>query len=212
MSQVVSRFSINISRIIYCVKQNIIKYADKDIFFTIDNMIYTNDDINEQTNYIFSVFMCIDFFVNCNINDEYENIGVKIFFNHKKNVGIKIIDLLNNKVNEIKDMTKSLIKLKIYFYVFWTKDKLYNYLQYLINKIEENNNILKERLNHSLNFIISQYDIFFKKFNNYIIHMLKINTISIDLDNIIYYFGNYDDECEEKKQAALILVSLLQDV
>lgn len=212
MSRVVSRFSINISRIIYCVKQNIIKYADTDIFFTIDKMIYTNDDINEHTNYIFSVFMFIDFFLDCNINDEYDDLGIKKFFNHKKNVGLKVIDLLNNKFNEIKELTKSLIQLKIYFDIFWTKDKLYNYLQYLINKIEENNNILKERLNHSLNFIISQYDIFFKKFNNYIIHMLKINTISIDLDNIIYYFGNYDDECDEKKEVALILVSLLQNV
>ena len=205
----ISRFSINFSRIFYCLKQNIIKYSDTDVYFNIENVVYTNNDINLQTDYLFSVFMVIDFFINMNINNEYNNIGLKKFFNHKKNIGLKVIDLLNNKFNEIKDITKSLSQLKIYFDIFWTKNKLYTYLQYLINNIE--NNQLKERLYHSLNYIISNYDIFFKNLNNIIIQMLKFNDINVDLDNILYYFGNYDVEYKEQQEAALILVSLLQD-
>jgi hypothetical protein len=203
-----SRFSVNFSRIIYCVKQNLLKHIDTDIYFNIDNVVYTNNDINEQTNYLFSVFMIIEFFINTNMNNE-NNKGIKKFFNHKINVGLKVIDLLNNKFKEIKDITQSLSQFKIYFDVFWTKDKLYTYLKYLINKIE--NNDLKERLYYSLNNIISYYDNFFKNLNNYIIQMLKFNNINVDLDNILYYFGNYDDESKEKQEVALIMVSLLQD-
>lgn len=153
--------------------------------------------------------MVIDFFINTNMNNEYNNIGIKKFFNHKKNIGLKVIDLLNNKLKEIKDITQSLSQLKIYFDVFWTKDKLYTYLQYLINNIE--NCDLKERLNNSLNYIISYYDIFFKNLNNLIIQMLKFNGINVDLDNILYYFGNDDDEYKQKQETALILVSLFQN-
>jgi len=204
----ISRFSVNFSRIIYCVKQNIIKYSNIDIYFTIQNVVYTNNDITVQTNYLFSVFMVIDFFINTNMNNEI-NKGIKKFFNHKRNIGFKVIDLLNNKFKEIKDITQSLSQFKIYFDVFWTKDKLYTYLQCLINNIE--NGDLKERLYNSLNYIISYYDTFIKNLNNYIIQMLKFNNINIDLDNILYYFNNYDDEYKEQQEAALILVSLLQD-
>lgn len=204
----ITRFSINFSRIIYCVKQNLLKYSDIDIYFTIGNVVYTNNHISDQTNYLFSVFMIIDFFINTNMNNENDK-GIKKFFNHKKNVGLKVIDLLNNKFKEIKGITHSLSQFKIYFDVFWTKDKLYNYFQYLINKIE--NNDLKERLYYSLNYIISYYDIFFQKINNYIIQMLEFNGIKVDLDNIIYYFGNYDEELKEQQEVALIMVSLLQD-
>jgi hypothetical protein len=204
----ISRFSVNFSRIIYCVKQNIIKYSNTDIYFTIQNVVYTNNDITFQTNYLFSVFMVIDFFINTNMNNEI-NKGIKKFFNHKRNIGFKVIDLLNNKFKEIKDITQSLSQFKIYFEVFWTKDKLYTYLQGLINNIE--NGDLKERLYNSMNYIISYYDTFFKNLNNYIIQMLKFNNINIDLDNILYYFDNYDDEYKEQQEAALILVSLLQD-
>ena len=204
----ISRFSVNFSRIIYCVKQNVIKYSNIDIYFTIQNVVYTNNDITVQTNYLFSVFMVIDFFINTNMNNEI-NKGIKKFFNHKRNIGFKVIDLLNNKFKEIKDITQSLSQFKIYFDVFWTKDKLYTYLQCLINNIE--NGDLKERLYNSLNYIISYYDTFIKNLNNYIIQMLKFNNINIDLDNILYYFNNYDDEYKEQQEAALILVSLLQD-
>ena len=100
----ISRFSVNFSRIIYCVKQNLLKHSASDIYFTIDNIVYTNNDITDQTNYLFSVFMCIEFFINTNMNNEYNNIGVKKFFNHKRNIGLKVIDLFNNKFNEIKDI------------------------------------------------------------------------------------------------------------
>ena len=69
----ISRFSVNFSRIIYCVKQNIIKYSNTDIYFTIQNVVYTNNDITFQTNYLFSVFMVIDFFINTNMNNEINN-------------------------------------------------------------------------------------------------------------------------------------------
>ena len=200
---------MNFSRIIYCVKQNLLKHSNIDIYFTIENVVYTNNDISLQTDYLFSVFMIFDFFINTNINNEYNNIGVKKFFNHKKNIGLKVIDLLNNKFQEIKDITQSLSQFNIYFDIFWTKGKLYNYLQYLINNIK--NDDLKERLNKSLNYIISYYSIFFQNFNNYVIQMFKFNNININLDNILYYFGNYDDEYKEQQKAALILVSLLQD-
>ena len=205
----ISRFSVNFSRIIYCVKQNLLKHSEIDIYFNIENVLYTNNDISLQTDYLFSVFMIFDFFINTNINNEYNNIGLKKFFNHKKNIGLKVIDLLNNKFNEIKDITQSLSQFNIYFDIFWTKGKLYHYLQYLINNIE--NDKLKERLYHSLNYIISYYSNFFQNFNNYIIQMLKFNDINVDLDNILYYFGNYDDEYKEQQKAALILVSLLQN-
>lgn len=204
----ITSFSIDFSRIIYCVKKNLLKHSDTDIYFTIGNVVYTNNHISDETNYLFAVFMIIEFFINTNMNNENDK-GIKKFFNHKRNFGLKVIDLLNNKFKEIKHITHSLSQFKIYFDVFWTKDKLYSYLQYLINKIQ--NNDLKERLYYSLNYIISYYDIFFQKLNNIIIQMIEFNGINVDLNNITYDFDNYDEELKEKQEVALIMVSLVQD-
>lgn len=202
-----NKFSIYIHSIMYYTQENLLKLANKNIFFNIDNQIYTNEEINDQTKYIFSLFMFFDFFVNSDIENK-KNMGSKIFFTHKISVGFKIIELLMNKLKEISTSQLPLNDVAIYFESFWKKDELFNHLNFLINNIENAN--LKKKLNLSLYYVIIYYDDFLKSLNNIIIKMLEANNININRDNIKYYFGETGKEKKEQYEVALILASMCE--
>lgn len=202
-----NKFSIFINSIMHYTQENLLNLANQNIFFTIDNQIYTNEEINDQTKYMFSLFMFFDFFVNSDIESK-KNIGSKIFFTHKISVGFKILQLLMNKLREISTSQIPLNDVAIYFESFWNKNELYNHFNFLIKNIENAN--LKKKLNLSLYYVMIYYDDFLKSLNNTIIKMLEANNININRNNIKYYFGETDQGIKEQYEVALILASMCE--
>jgi hypothetical protein len=192
-----AKFDIKFQRITDYTMEHLETISKYEIFFTIDNVSYTNRDINQKTKYLFAIFMLFDFF----INKEIIPVKDKNFFNHKYNFGANIVNKLMNKLAEYKDLGY-LVNVKIYFNSFFEKDTLHNYLHNLINNIEDKN--LRIKLIISLNYIISNYKVFFDEFNDCIITMGNINKIPIN--SINYYF--IDDS--EIFDTALILYSLYE--
>ena len=190
-------FVIQNQRIIDYTIQHLETISKYEIFFTIDNVSYTNTYINEKTKYLFAIFMLFDFF----INKEIIQVKDKKFFNHKYHFGVNIVKKLMNKLAEYKDLGH-FVNVKIYFNSFFEKDSLYNYLLNLINNIEDG--YLRIKLIVSLNYIISNYQVFFDQFNECILTMGNINKIPIN--SINYYF--VDDS--EIFDTALILYSLYE--
>ena len=190
-------FVIQNQRITDYTIQHLETISKYKIFVTIDNVSYTNTDINEKTKYLFAIFMLFDFF----INKEIIQVTDKKFFNHKYHFGANIVNKLMNKLAEYKDLGH-FVNVKIYFNSFFEKDGLYNYLHNLINNIEDGK--LRIKLNVSLNYIISNYQVFFYQFNDCILTMGNINKIPIN--SINYYF--VDDS--EIFDTALILYSLYE--
>jgi hypothetical protein len=201
----VTRFKIYIPSMMIYTQENLLKLVNKNIYFTIDNQIYTNEDINDNTSYLFSVFMFFDFFIN-NSNENQGNNGLKVFFNHKNSVGQKIIGILMNKLKDVKESNLDLNRIEVYLDNFWNKKDIFNSLNLFIKNIE--NVQLKTKLNLSLYYIIIYYDNFLITFKKCIYQMINFNNLNIHQDNIYYYFGDSEHE-KDKYDVANILASMI---
>jgi hypothetical protein len=165
----------------------------KDVYtFFIGHTIYHSNEVDENTSYVFSILTFMEFFISIYEKDNNELMVHHYFFRMFK-------DTIEYYVR------KSIFfnQLLFIFDNFWSKDGLYSFLISSIRSIDQS---LKQKMNISIEYVISNYDNFLLKLCNCNINILNIfglNNVSIKF--ILKNNGEKDKEKEVNEAAKMLL-------
>jgi len=186
---------IFVSNIIFSVDKKICS-SIKDVYtFFIGENIYHSNEIDENTSYIFSILTFMNFFISIYEENNNELMDEYYFFKMFKS----IIEYYINK-------SICFNQLLFVFEYIWSKSNLYSFLISSIRSIDEP---LKKKMNESIEYVISNYDIFLVelcKCNLNIFNIYGLNNVEIKF--ILKNKDEKDKDQEEVSEAAKMLLFL----
>jgi hypothetical protein len=181
---------------IICATNNKIVSSKEDVYtFDIGETIYYSNEIDENTSYVFSILTFMNFFILVYEENNNDLMDHYYFFRMFK-------DTLEFYVKKSISFNQFLI----IFDYFWSKSNLYSFLISSIRNIDES---LKQKMNGSIEYVISNYDIFLSelcKCNINILNILGLKNIQIKF--ILKNNGEKDKDQEEVNEVAKMLLSL----
>jgi hypothetical protein len=186
---------IFISNIISFIDKKFCTHIKDDYTFFVGKTMYYSNEVDENTSYVFSILVFMDFFISVYEEDNNELMCNYYFFTMLKCV-------IEYYVRE----SISFNQLLFIFEYCWSKANLYYLLISSIRSIDES---LKKRLNNSIEHVISNYDIFLIqlcKCNLNIFNILGLNNVSIKF--ILKNEGEKDKDQEEVNEAVNMLLSI----
>ena len=181
---------------IICSSHNKIFSSKKDVYtFKIGDTMYYSNQIDENTSYVFSILSFMNFFISV-----YEENNNDLMYKHY------FFRMFKDTIEYYVRKSISFNELLFIFEYFWSKSNLYSFLIYSIRSIDES---LKQKMNRSIDYVISNYDIFLVKLCNCNLNILNI----LGLDNVKIKFilknnGEKDKDQEEVYEAAKMLLYL----
>jgi hypothetical protein len=186
---------IFVSNIICSVDKKICS-SKKDVYmFFIGGTMYNSNEIDENTSYVFSILTFMNFFISIYQEDNNDIMVHHYFYRMFKSI-IEYYIKRSIRFNQ----------LLFIFEYFWSKQNLYSLL---ISSIRSIDNLLKQKMNESIEYVIGNYDKFLVelcKCNLNILNILGINNVQIKF--ILKNKGENDQDQEEVKEVANMLLCL----
>ena len=186
---------IYISNIISSIDKKFCNHI-KDVYtFFVGQTMYHSNEVDENTSYVFSILTFMDFFISVYQEDNNELMCNYYFFTMFKYI--------------IEYYIKQSISFNQLLFIFdhsWSNINLYSFLISSILRIDHE---LKQKLNGSIEHVITNYDIFLVqlcKCNLNIFNILELNNVEIKF--ILKNKGEKDKDQEEVSEVANMLLSL----
>lgn len=182
---------------------NIISSANNKIFsskndvytFDIGQIMYHSNEIDENTSYVFSILTFMNFFTLV-----YEENNNDLMYQHY------FYRMLKDTIEFYVKQSISFNQLLFIFDFYWSKNNLYLFLIASIQNIDE---LLKKKINGSIEYLISNYDKFLVQLCRCNINILNIFGLSnIEINFILKNNDEKDKDQEEVNEAAKLLLSL----
>ena len=181
---------------VICSSHKKICSSKKDVYtFHIGETIYHSNEIDENTSYVFSILSFMNFFISV-----YEENNNDLMYKHY------FFRMFKDTIEYYVRKSLSFNELLFIFDHFWSKSNLYSFLIDSIRSIDES---LKQKMNGSIEYVISNYDIFLVKLCNCnlnILNILGLNNVQIKF--ILKNIGEKDKDQEEVNEAAKMLLYL----
>jgi len=186
---------IFISNIICAADKKICSSNKGDYTFYIGETIYDSKDVDENISYVFSILTFMNFFISIYEENNNEDMENYYFFR-----------IFKDTIEYYFRKSICFNQLLFIFENFWSKNNLYSFLIMSINGIEES---LKQKMIGSIEYVITNYDIFLVelcKCNLNILNILGLNNVEIKF--ILKNNGEKDTDQEEVNDVAKMLLSL----
>ena len=181
---------------IICSAHNKIFSSKKDVYtFDIGDNTYHSSEIDENTSYVFSILSFMNFFISV-----YEENNNDLMYKHY------FFRMFKDTIEYYVRKSISFNELLFIFEYFWSKSNLYSFFIYSIRSIDES---LKQKMNLSIEYVISNYDIFLVKLCNCNLNILNIlGLANVKIKFILKNNGEKDKDQEEVNEAAKMLLYL----
>ena len=183
---------------VICSAHNKIFSSKKDVYtFEIGDTTYHSNKIDENTSYVFSILSFMNFFISV-----YEENNNDLMYHHY------FFRMFKDTLEYYVRKSISFNQLLFIFDHFWSKSNLYSFLIYSIRSIDKS---LKQKMNDSIEYVISNYDIFLVKLCNCNLNILNIlGLANVQIKFILKNNGEKDKDQEEVNEAAKMLLSLVK--
>jgi hypothetical protein len=186
---------IFVSNIICAANNKIVTSKENVYTFDIGKTMYYSNEIDENTSYVFSILSFMNFFILVYEENNNDLMDHHYFFRMFKDT----IDFYVKK-------SISFNQFLIIFDFFWSKSNLYSFLISSIRNIDES---LKQKMNGSIEYVISNYDIFLVQLCNCNLNILNILGLkNVQIKFILKNNGEKDKDQEEVNEVAKMLLSL----
>lgn len=182
---------------VICSAHNKIFSSKKDVYtFDIGDNTYHSSEIDENTSYVFSILSFMNFFISVYEENNNDDLMYKHYF----------FRMFKDTLEYYVRKSISFNQLLFIFDHFWSKSNLYSFLIYSIRSIDKS---LKQKMNDSIEYVISNYDIFLVKLCNCNLNILNIlGLANVQIKFILKNNGEKDKDQEEVNEAAKMLLYL----
>lgn len=186
---------IFISNIICSINKKFCSSKKNVYTFFIGKTMYYSNEIDENTSYVFSILAFMDFFIS--VYEENNNDLMIHYYFYR---------IFKNTIEYYVRKSICFNQLLFIFEYFWSKSNLYFFLISSIRSIDQS---LKQKMNGSIESVISNYDNFMLKLCNCNINIFNIlGLINIQIKFILKNNGEKDKDQEEANEAVKMLLCL----